>query len=44
MCYGTVTFKEGPEEIKYELGFRQKLVLEKWDLGHWDWESQAEKQ
>jgi len=43
-------FEEGPEGVKWELGFRQiftgnvgfgSLGL---GFGHWEWESQTEKQ
>ncbi len=34
---------EGPEGVKWKLGFGQILVG-KMGFGHWEWESQTEKQ
>ena len=42
--------KEGPEGVKWELGFGQIFTgkVRFWSLGlgfgHWEWESQTEKQ
>ncbi len=41
--------REGPEGVKWELGFAyfywylHLFLLGKWDLGHWDWDSQTLK-
>jgi hypothetical protein len=35
--------KEGPEGVKWELGFAYFWVG-KWDFMHWDWDSSAQKQ
>ncbi len=36
---------EGPDGVNWELGFGKMFThhLGKWDLGHWDWESQTDK-
>ncbi len=44
---GHPTDKEGPEGVKWELGFAHfdwdlpVFSLGKWDLGHWDWDSET---
>jgi hypothetical protein len=40
---GRQTKNEGPEGVKWELGFAYFWVG-KWDFMHWDWDSSAKKQ
>ena len=37
-----VFHSEGAEGVKWDLGFSY-FCTGKWDLGHWDWESQTQK-
>ena len=36
------SFQEGPEGVKWELGFAP-FWLGKWDFTHWDWDSSTKK-